>query len=398
MLAGCGTKAGTTDAPKPEYAVPVTVAPVTMQTVPRTITANGTLNAYEDVMLAPKVDGRVVAVHADVGDVAIPGSLILELDPTEYDLAVNESKRALDAELARIGLTEIPGGNFDVELVPLVQRAEAARTNAIKSFDRVKNSNSVSKTEYDTADTELKVSEANKRDAVTIARATLASAKWRKAVLEQAQQRRAECDVRVPEPAGWGAWAAVLGPYGTPGRFIVAQKMVSVGERVQSMPLTNAFRLVIPFYLKLQVTVPERYIGEMQLGQDAMVRVDAFPNSPFAAKVYRVSPTIDPVSRAFPVVVAVPNMDGKLKPGGFARAVIQVGTQTIKTVPSQAVQTFAGTSKIFALVEGKAKAIPVTLGVTEKDWVEVIGEFPEGTQVITSGFSQVVDGGLVRVR
>ena len=398
LLAGCGTKAASTDGTKVEQAVPVTVAPVMMRTVPRTITANGTLLAYEDVMLAPKVDGRVAAVHADVGDVAIPGSLILELDPTEHDLAVNEANRALDAELARIGLAEIPPGNFDVEIVPLVQRAEAARINAIRGYERLKGTGSVSKTELDAAETEVKVSEANKRDAVTIARATLASAKWRKAVLEQSQQRREECDVRVPIPAGWGAWAAVVGPYATPGRFVVAQKMVSVGERVQSMPLTNAFRLVIPSYLKLQVTVPERYIGEMQLGQVATVRVDAFPNSPFPAKVYRVSPTIDPVSRAFPVVLAVPNLNGKLKPGGFARASIRVGIQTIATVPPPAVVTFAGTSKVFVFADGKAKAVPVSLGVSEKDWVEVIGEFPEGSQVITSGFSQVVDGTLVRVR
>jgi RND family efflux transporter MFP subunit len=156
--------------------------------------------------------------------------------------------------------------------------------------------------------------------------------------------------------------------------------------------------LVIPFYLKLQVTVPERYISELKIGQDSLARVDAFPNAPFPAKVYRVSPTIDPVSRAFPVVVAVPNMEGKLKPGGFARASIQVGTQTITTVPSQAVLTFAGTSKVFTFVDGKAKAVPVTLGVTEKEWVEVIGDLKPGTQVITSGFSQVVDGGAVRLR
>jgi multidrug efflux pump subunit AcrA (membrane-fusion protein) len=398
VLAGCGPKASPTEAAKAEPAVPVTVAPVSTLTVPRTITANGTLHAYEDVMLAPKVDGRVVAVHADVGDVVVPGTLILELDPVDYDLAVNESKRALDAELARIGLGDLPPGEFDVEEVPLVQRAEASRVNAIRTFDRLKNSGSVSRTELDAAETEVKVGEANKRDAVTTAKATLASARWRKAVLDQARQRRAECDLRVPEPAGWGAWAALVGPSGAPGRFVVAQKMVSVGERVQSMPLTNAFRLVIPFYLKLQVTVPERYISEVKVGQDSLARVDAFPDSPFAAKVYRVSPTIDPVSRAFPVVVAVPNMEGKLKPGGFARASIQVGTQTIATVPSQAVITFAGTSKVFAVVDGKAKAVPVTLGVTEKEWVEVVGDLKTDTQVITSGFSQVVDGGSVRLR
>jgi multidrug efflux pump subunit AcrA (membrane-fusion protein) len=59
---------------------------------------------------------------------------------------------------------------------------------------------------------------------------------------------------------------------------------------------------------------------------------------------------------------------------------------------------FAGVNKIFVVDKDKAKAIEVQLGQRDKDWVEVIGNVPAGAKVITSGFSQLVDGSVLKVR
>ena len=44
------------------------------------------------------------------------------------------------------------------------------------------------------------------------------------------------------------------------------------------------------------------------------------------------------------------------------------------------------------------RTIEIKLGVRDKDWVEVIGTVPSGAKVVTSGFSQLVDGSAIRVR
>lgn len=398
LLAGCTPTAAPTEAAKEPQAVPVTTDVARSRELRRTIPVTGTLAGFEDVTLSPKVDGRILTARFEMGDPAVPGAVLLDIDPTDARNAVVMERQALDAELARIGLTELPAGVFDETAVPEVQRAEAARLNARRNYDRVTALATASRQELDAVDTEVKVAEANKRTAVTAARATLAAAKMRKASLDMAEQRLADCRLRVPEPAGWGAWAAAVGPGVAPGRFTVATKMASEGEMVRSMPGTNVYRLVASHVLKLKVTVPERYTPDVRVGQPVDVRVDAYADTVFTGRVARISPTIDTQSRTFQVEVQVPNPTDKLKAGGFARAEIVIGSTTAVTIPPPALVVFAGVSKVFVTDGTAAKAVPVEVGVREKDWIEVRGELRDGVTVVTSGFSRLFDGSPVKVR
>jgi multidrug efflux pump subunit AcrA (membrane-fusion protein) len=379
--------------------VPVTVAPVLPQAIQRTLSATGTLAGYDEVMLTPKVDGRVRAVYVDSGDTVFPGQVLLETDATDYVLAVNDARRALEAELATIDLTEIPKGAFDVEAVPLVRRAEASRLNALRQYERIKNLTTPSRAELDQSETEMKVAEANKRDAVTVAKARLASARWRQAALETAEQRLRDCELRAPDPTEANAWAAVLGVSAAPIRYTVAQRLTSVGDMIRSMPVTNVFKMVVTQCLKLRATLPERYIADVALNQTVAVTVEAYPNQSFRGRVARIHPTVDQNNRTFQVEIQIPNLDNRLRVGSFARATIQIRKDpNVLTVPPQAVLTFAGISKVFVIQDGLAKAIPVEIGTRETDWIEVIGAIPANSKVATSGFSQLVDGSKVRVR
>jgi RND family efflux transporter MFP subunit len=174
--------------------------------------------------------------------------------------------------------------------------------------------------------------------------------------------------------------------------------MLSEGEMVRSQPVTNAFKLVIAHALKLRAAVPERFAAEVRVGQTVEVRVDAYPDAAFAGRVARVNPTVDPLNRTFQIEVAVPNLDGRLKCGGFARAAVRTVTETIKTVPPDAVVTFAGVTKVFVVADGKARAVEVRTGDREREYVEVVGDLPAGASVATSGFALLVDGSPVKLR
>ncbi len=401
LLVGCSPKAGPTAAPKEIPAVPITVAPIREQAYQRRVLGTGTLNGTEDVLLSPKVDGRVRAIHYNLGDMALPGAVLLELDTVDLKLAVEDAQAALNSEMRALSLTTENFDAFDANANNAVIIAKANYEKAEKTFEpypKLKESKSVSDFEYLERKLEFDVAKARARDTIANTNAAYARAKQRKVALAIAEQRLADGELRVPEPAGWGAWAALMGPTAPPLRFAVAQRMVSAGERVQSVPVTNVYRLVMPYLLKLRVTVPERHAAEVRVGQPVEVRVDAYGDKPFAARVARVNPTIDPLNRTFQVEVEVPNLAGKLKPGGFAQVTILGDALTLVTVPPQALVSYAGVNKVYVQVGDKAVAVPVEVGIRDKDWIEVKGAFPAGAPVLTSGFSQVVDGSAVKLR
>src|SRR5262249_26479317 len=107
---GRGGRAGPPPAQPERAAVAVTVEPVTVRPIGRAVRVVGSLYGRDEVAITPKVEGRVVRIHKDVGDVVRPGDLLLEIDPTDYRLAVTEARRALELELSKLGLNELPKG------------------------------------------------------------------------------------------------------------------------------------------------------------------------------------------------------------------------------------------------------------------------------------------------
>jgi multidrug efflux pump subunit AcrA (membrane-fusion protein) len=401
LAAGCAPPGGTspTGSAKEPPTVTVTTAPVTARAVRRSVDAVGTLRGYDEVTLSPKVSGRVQAVPVDIGDVVHPGQVLLTIDPADASKEVDRARRALELELAKLALPALRSKeDFEAEDVPTVRRAQAALVSAQREFDRLKGLSGASDREIRTTETELQLARATKNVALAEAAAGLSAAWLRKDELDAAELRLADCTLRAPVPTGWYAWAAMVTPGFTPLRYSVALKLLAEGDLAQANPPTPAFKLVIDRALRLPLPVPERFAAEIGVGLPVEVRVDAFPGTVFAGSIYRVSPVADPQNRVFYAVAAVPNLDGRLLAGSFARATILTRTESVTTVPPEAIVSFAGVTKVFVIEEGRARAIEVKLGSRDKDWIELLGEIPAGATVATSGFSLLVDGSPVKVR
>jgi RND family efflux transporter MFP subunit len=375
-------------------AVPVSVASVEIREVQRRVSVVGTLHGFERITITPKVEGRVQAMHFDVGDRVPPGKTLLELDPTDYQLAVDESQQALNQELSRLDLKEPPPDNFDVEQLPAVESAQLLLKNAQQKFERQKallGENASSGQAYEQAETDMKVADAALRLARVNARTTLATIKHRESVLTLARQKLNETQVTAP----------FLGKSrsSTAGEFAISKRMASVGEMVRAFPSTPVFELVMDDVLKLHVMVPERYMSQVQMGLDVEVRVEAYPNEVFPGKVARINPTVDPQSRSFDVEAHVPNLDHRLKHGGFAKADVIVGTaDEALTVPLEAVTRFAGVSKVFTVRDETAREVEIAIGTQGPGWVEALGGLQAGDVVVTSGQSKLANGTRVTVR
>jgi len=376
-------------------AVPVSIASVEVREVQRRVSVVGTLHGFEQITITPKVEGRVQAIHFDVGDRVPPGKTLLELDPTDYQLAVEEAQRSLNQELSRLDLKQPPPENFNVEQLPTVESARLLLKNAQQKYERQKTllgQNASSGQAFEQAETDLKVADAALRQARINSHATLAAVKHRESLLNQALQKLSETEVKSPTLGNMLRSSALKD-------FVVAKRMASVGEMVRAFPSTPVFELVLDDVLKLHVMVPERYMSQVQMGLDVEVRVEAYPNEVFPGKVARISPIVDPQSRSFEVEAHVLNPDHRLRHGGFAKADVVVGTaDKAITIPLEAVTRFAGVSKVFTVHDSKAREVEIAIGTQGPSWVEALGGLQAGDVVVTSGQSKLANGTRVTVR
>ena len=402
--------------------VVVTVARATLRPLERRVRTVGTLHGFEELDISPLVDGRVARVAHDVGDVVMPGEALLDIDDTDFRLAVQEVGRSLELELAALGLSTVPDESFDITRLPGVERAELVERGAADTLERYRGlveRNAITKDEIQKAELALDTARLDRKQRILEAEQALAAVRHREAVLETAQKRLT--DTRIVAPAielhtfpAPGPDASSLASEAALARsFTVAARHVSEGEVVRATPPAILFRLVVEDVLKLKASVPERHAAAVKPGQEVDLLVESLPGVPVSGHVVRVNPTIDTASRTFDVEVQVPNPDHRMKPGSFAKASILLERRSdAVTVPEEALVKFAGVTKLFVVADGRAKAVAVEPGLRldvdggesaaaghgPRRWVEIPAGLPAGAEVVTSGHAQIIDGAAVRIR
>jgi multidrug efflux pump subunit AcrA (membrane-fusion protein) len=415
LAAGCSKHedgaAGAAAAPARD-AVPVTVRPVTVRGAQRAVEVTGTLYGEEEVTVSNKVPGKVVATYKDVGDRVAPGDELAQLLRNDYELALNQRKSALQEVLARLGTGEVPPQDFDVSAMPAVSRARLQSVNARARFERGRQLHErtpplISDQDFADLRTAFDVARQGYEVELLTARALVGEARTRQAELAIAEQALRDTTIRAPRPfagnaAGAGddpvapatapAGGGAPAPGSAPPRpsFAVAARYVSVGELLPA--ISRMYRLVDDDPLKLRAPVREQFVGEMRVGQRARVRVDAYDRD-FVGEVARVSPQVDPSSRTFQIEVVIPNAEGMLRPGGFARARVETRQQPdVVYVPRDALVTFAGVTKVFTVKDGKAQEVVVEVGPGEGQDVEVTRGLKGTESIIVEGANRVAGG------
>ncbi len=163
---------------------------------------------------------------------------------------------------------------------------------------------------------------------------------------------------------------------------------VSPGDRIATLRVTHP--------LRLEFTVPERYLGDVREGQPITFTVPG-QAAPFEATVYAVEPGVDPGTRAFAVRARTGNGDGRLTPGAFAE--VQLVFNQIEgaiLVPTVAIVPGADSASVFVVRDGKATRRSVGTGVRTADRIQVTSGLAAGEIVLTSGFEEVRPGQPVR--
>lgn len=146
--------------------------------------------------------------------------------------------------------------------------------------------------------------------------------------------------------------------------------------------------------VKLTVNVSEKYFARVKNGNKVSIEVEAYPGETFEGEVSLVYPTIDAMSHTFAVEVSLPNKDKKIRPGMFARATMNLGTEQHVVVPDVAVVKRSGTGERFVYVyeDGKVYFRPVQLGQRLGNRYELISGVENNAQIVTAGQVHLTDG------
>lgn len=150
--------------------------------------------------------------------------------------------------------------------------------------------------------------------------------------------------------------------------------------------------------VKVMVNVSESYYSQVVKGMPVEVTVDALKGETFEGKVSLVHPTLDPVAHTFTVEITVPNGNQRLRPGMYARVVINFGTNDHALVPDRAVLKQIGSNDRYVFVEhaGKASYRKVELGRRIEDRYEIVSGLEPGDRVIIHGNAGLLDGHEVK--
>ena len=331
----------------------------------RTIAVTGSLLAQEKSVLSAKVTGRVQNLLVDLGSVVRQGDLLAQIEPRDYELAVQQTAAALAQARTLLGLpADGEDDRVELERVSSVRQAKAVLEEATNNRQRVKRlseSGIATQSELDTAEAAYQVAVSRFDTAVEEARVRTAAMAQRRAEHELARKQLTDASVRAPFDGTIQARAAHVGEYVAAGTPIL--------ELVKSDPL------------RLRLQVPERDCSLVRTGQTVRLFVESDTNA-YSGRISRLSPALDEQNRMLLVEGDVPAC-GSLRPGLFTRATILVDeSQPGLSVPSEALITFAGIEKVVVVKDGKALEKVVATGRRGSDWAEIVSGLGAGEEII----------------
>ena len=171
----------------------------------------------------------------------------------------------------------------------------------------------------------------------------------------------------------------------------------SVGDYVQVGQSLTTLDAVDP--VKITFSVPEKNYSDLKSGQQVSFVVDAWPEERFTGEIYAVSPRVDRNTRNFDVKAVIPNADGKLRPGMFAKVNIVIDVHKgALLVPEQAIIPKGSDNFVFVVREGRAVLQKVKTGLRRTGTVEVINGLAADDSIVITGLMKLRDGAKVMVQ
>jgi RND family efflux transporter MFP subunit len=347
----------------PAKAKPNNVARVEVEAVSRVpllqkgYRESSTLEALEEVVLYPRVTGRLEKYLVEEGQILKKGQVIAELDHRDVDAQINSIEAQIAVSQAQLA------------------SARATHTNAASERDRYRKlveEGYATTQQLDDKETAYLQSEAN----VKLYNATI---QQYRSSLEKEKVNLSEYVIKSPIEG------RVLDDYSlTPGEMITPSTAIAQVGKTGS--------------LKAVIKAPESRAVNFTEGMKAVLTVDSLGDKKFEGKITLVSPSVDTSTRTTKVEVIVDNSEGMLKPGMFAEVfIVEKEKENALAIPAEAIIGTGGTFHLLVVQDDQVKQVDFNAGIVTDDLVEVLDGLEEGQKVVVSGGNLLKDNDKVAV-
>lgn len=308
----------------------------------RQLTLVGRTEARAESRIVAEVSGRVMEINAKEGRWVAKGDPLVTIDPRRIQLSL-EAKRAeagqaqAQADLAQKELARAE--DLHKQNILPDRTLDAARAEADRAVER----------------------------------------------LNQLKAEREQLELDLEN-------ATIRAPY---AGYTVAY-LVQVGEWVT--PGTPVYEMVDLGVVKVTVDLPERHFGQVAIGSDVVVTVSGDNKDVLTGKVTGIAPQASSATHTFPVLLSVPNKEGRLGGGMLVRATVSLkGTFSSLAVSKDAIIRQGEQTMVYTIVEGKATPIPVSMSSSNGVMVAVAGDgLTDGMPVVVRGNERIFPGSPVR--
>ena len=420
--------------------VPVQVATVEQGNISRIYNYTGNLNATDIVTIVPVVGGRVEKVFVKAGDMLKKGDPIAQVDPQIYEAKLKQAEAQL--AMAKLNLQKMDEGARPEQLAAAKESVEIARAALNDIYDVNDSERTLAVSNLAAAEAQLKMAQAE-YDKISWAGQvgmTLPAIKLEQATIGY-ETAKAAYDLKVnPGDAQTAQLKAQLtqaelqlalaeNPVTDTDREIVSKQIelaeaavelasIQVDETIIRAPRDGVLAelyitegqmagpqmpagKLVSTDMELIFKLEESRLPEVEIGQNAALRVAAYPDTDFPAIVTNIAATADAHSHTFAVTVVPKDEEGLLRSGMYARLALLVDERTdVLLIPQTALAKNADDTSLVYVVnaDNRVETRTVTLGLMQDNLVEVVSGLEAGDIVVTVGQFDLQDGAIVEVR
>lgn len=352
FLGGCGQKDDTSV--QTDREIPVAVAEAKQQAISAETAVTGKVAAASEVIIIPKIAGKVARVPVDIGSRVKKGDLLVQLDTTDLEIQLSGAINGLtNARLTH-------------------NQAVLNHDNAKANYERMQSlykEGAVSQQQLEQAELAYKLA----RDAMNAP--TVAGAQNQ---IDNIRNQIASATITSPVDGE------------------IAARSIDPGEMAN--PAQPVLTVVNIDTVYVEATVAESDISLIKPNQQVKVKIDA-AGGIFEGTVSNISPAADPRTKGYPIKVEIANPGHKLKPGMFAEIrLVTRSREAALVIPKEAIITRGSDKLLYLLKNSIVEERVIQTGIESGDQVEVVKGLSAGEKFVVEGQHSLSDKVKVKVR